>query len=113
MMFPQMGSVFFNWSDAVQMKVVHQQPDDFELFEDVVAVETFEAVIQAMRSKEVMRKSEDLRIWKWWTMWSTHEFRINTVVQDPNGVEFRIQSTEDWSQGGFFVSEMTEQPRGL
>lgn len=112
-MFPQVASVFFNWTSTVQMKVINKQPVDFELFEDTVAVVTFDAVVQPMHSKDVNRKPENERIWKWWTMWSTVDFEIDTVIQDPDGVQFRIRSTTDWGQGGFFIAEMTEQPVGL
>lgn len=112
-MFPQVSSVFFNWTDAIQMKVIKKEAVDFELFEGTLAVVEFEAVIQAMKSKDVDRKPENERIWKWWNMWSTENFPSDTVVQDPDGVQFRIQRTTDWSRGGFYVAEMTEQPRGM
>lgn len=112
-MFPQVQSVFFNWTESVQMKVIHQEPVDYELYEDVKGVLFFDAVLQAMKSRDVMRKPENERIWKWWTMWSTTKVEIDTVIQDPNGVQFRVQSIEDWSQGGFYKTELTEQPNGL
>lgn len=112
-MFPNVSSVFFNWTSTVQMKVINKEAVDFELVEDTLGIDTFEAVIQALSPKEVQRKPENERIWKWWEMWSTTHIEKDTVIQDPNGVEFRVQSTQDWSQGGFYHSELTEQPRGL
>lgn len=112
-MFPQVSSVFFNWTNAVQMRVVRKVAVDFEMEPDTLGVDTFEAVVQAMKSRDVDRKPEGLREWKWWTMWSVVRLPADTVVQDMNGVEFRVQSVEDWSQGGFYKTDMTEQPRGL
>lgn len=112
-MFPQVSSVFFNWTSTVQMQIIKKVATDFELQEDIQGIVTFDAVIQAMKAREVMRKPENERIWKWWTMWSQRRIEIDTVIQDPNGVQFRVQSIEDWSQGGFYKSELTEQPKGL
>lgn len=109
---PQVSSVFFNWTSPVQMKVISTLPVDFEAQDNVLDVVTFEAVVQAMRSKEIDRKPENERSWKWWDMWSTVSFPDNTVVQDPDGLQFRIRKTTDWSQAGFFHVEMTEQPNG-
>ena len=113
MMFPQVSSVFFNWMDSVQMKVVNRTAVDFESQEDVLDITTFEAVITPMKSKDVDRQPENLRIWKWWDMWSTTDFGIDTVIQDPSGTQFRVRSSTDWSQGGYFHVTMTEQPNGL
>lgn len=111
-MWPQVQSVFLNWMDTVQMKVIKQAVVDFEPQDDVLAVLTFDAVIQAISPKVVSRKPENERAWKWWEMWTTVKIESDTVIQDPNGAVFRVASTQDWSQGGFFHSEMTEQPRG-
>lgn len=112
-MMPQLSSAFFNWQSAIQMKVINKKAVDFELQEDVAAVVTFDAVIQAMKSRDVDRKSEGERTWKWWTMWSETKVQIDTTIQDPDGVEFKVQSVENWAQGGFYKYELTEQPKGL
>lgn len=111
-MMPQVSSVFFNWMSTVQMKVINTAPIDFESVDNVLDVITFEAVVTPMKPKEINRKPENERAWKWWDMWSTTEFPDNTVVQDPDGLQFRIRSTDDWSQAGFFHADMTEQPNG-
>ena len=112
-MFPQVSSVFMNWTSQVQMRVVRKVAVDFEMVPDTLGVDTFEAVIQAMKPRDVERKPEGLRQWKWWDLWTTTNVPADTVLQDPDGVEFRVQSVTDWSQGGFFHIEMTEQPRNL
>lgn len=112
-MFPNVSSVFFNWTESVQMKVIKQGVSDFEPLDEVVGVLTFEAVLQPLHAKIVQRKPENERAWKWWEMWATTEIQSDTIIQDPDGTQFRVQSTRDWSQGGFFHSEITEQPDGL
>lgn len=95
------------------MKLIRTTAVNFEAQENVEGILTFPAVIQALSPKVVERKPENERAWKWWEMWSTTHIEKDTVVQDPNGVEFRVNSTQDWSQGGFYHSEMVQQPTGL
>lgn len=112
-MFPNVTSAFLNWTSSVQMKVISKSAVDFELQEGTVAVVTFEAVIEAMKSKDVERKPENERLWKWWDMWTTTKVEADSVIQDPDGVQFRVQKVNDWGQGGFYICELTEQPVNL
>lgn len=95
------------------MQIISKQAVDFEMQPDVLAVEVFEAVIQPMPPKKVERKPENERIWKWWEIWSQTHLQIDTVIQDPNGRQFRVQNTRDWGQADYFHSEITEQPVDL
>lgn len=95
------------------MKVIKTIAVDFEAQEDVQGIVTFPAVIEAMSPRDIDRKPEGERTWLWWKMWSTTKLRKDTVIQDPNGVEFRVANTQDWGQGGFYTSDIVEQPRGL
>ena len=112
-MMPQMQSAFLNWSETVQMKVITKEAVDFESVENVDAVVTFDAVLQALTPRQVNRKPEGERIWKYWTMYSTTRVEKDTVVQDPAGKQYRVTSTDDWSQAGFYKSELVQQPFGL
>ena len=109
-MFPQMASALRGWTKPSQMRVVKQTPADFEVFEDVIAVEWFDVFLTPMSAQKVDRKPEDLRIWKWWEGYTTTDIAPDTVVQDFNGTQFRVQAKYDWSQAGFFRYELTEQP---
>lgn len=95
------------------MQIIKQVPVDFESDEVIKGIVSFEAVIQAMSPREVQRKPEGERRWKFWDMWSTIYIQPDTVIQDPNGIQYRVQSTQDWSQGGFFKSDLVEQPINL
>ena len=112
-MFPQVSIVFNNWTSTIQMKLVKTSAVDFEAQTDVLNVLTFDAVIQPMPPREIERKPEGERAWKWWKVWTTTNLQIDSVIQDPDGVQFRIQSTQDWSQGGFYTSDVVQQPAGL
>lgn len=109
---PQVSSVFFNWSSSVQMKIVNQRPVDFELQEDVTAVPTLDMVLSVQSPRAVQRKPEGERRYKWYEGWTTAAIKVDQVLQDPQGLQFRVQSVYDWSQGGFFHCELVEQPHG-
>ena len=112
-MFPNVSAVFNNWTSAIQMKIVKTTAVDFEAQTDVLDVPVFEAVIQPMPPREVQRKPEGERQWRWLTVWSTTPLQIDSVIQDPDGIQYRIQNTQNWSQGGFYTSDVVQQPDGL
>ncbi len=95
------------------MKIIVKTPADFEVFEDTTGIVTFPAMLVPMKAREVNRKPEGERSWRWVSMWSTTKVEIDTVLQGPDGIEYRVQGITDWSQGGFYETDLTEQPRGL
>lgn len=109
-MFPNVSAVFAGWTSQVQMKIISKVATDFELDEQTLSVVTYEAVMQPMPTKSVERKPEGERIWKWWESWSTTLLQIDTIVQDPDGRKFRVQTVQDWGNGGYYHYDMTEVP---
>lgn len=109
-MMPNVSSVFSNWTSPVQLRVVVKRADDFQLREDVMQIAPFEAVMQPMKAQSVDRKPEGVRQWRWWEAWTQQELAPDAVVQDQDGLQFRVQAKTNWAQGGFFHYEMTEQP---
>lgn len=112
-MFPQVQNVFLNWLSTTQLKVIQKLPVDFELQEDTLAVITVDMVLQAMSPEKIQRKPEDQRTWKFWDGWSTERVQLDATLQDPDGRQFKVESMNDWSQGGFFHYELLEQPFNL
>ena len=109
-MFPQMDSVMFNWSEAVQMKIIKKVASNFEVQEVVLSIPTIDMMLQVMKSRDVDRKPEGERIWKWWTGWTTTHVEKDTILQDPDGKQFRVASIEDWGQAGFYKVDLAQQP---
>lgn len=95
------------------MKVINTTAVDFEAQENVLGVPTLEMVIQHMSPQKVDRKPEDQRRWRWLDAWCKEKILIDTQLQDPDGVEYRVQSVTDWSQGGFWKAELVQTPAGL
>lgn len=111
-MFPNVSIAFNNWTSAVQMKIIQSVADDFEVDDQTLSIVAYEAVMQPMPPQQVNRKPEGMRIWKWWESWSVTKLQPNTIVQDMDGVQFKVQSVQDWNQGGYYHYEMTEIPIG-
>lgn len=111
-MMPRMGSVVAGWGSMVQMKVIRQRAADFEVADDVLAVETIYMQITVMKARDVDRKPEGERIWKWWSGITTSTVGKDTILQDPEGIEYRVADTRDWSQAGLFLCDLVEQPKG-
>lgn len=109
-MFPNVLAAFADWTQPVQFKLVNKKAVNHELVEEVLAVVPFDAVMQPLPPLKVDRKPEGLRQYKWWEVWSTTKIAPDSVVQDQNGLQFRVQTVQDWSNAGYFHYEMTEQP---
>ena len=112
-MIPQMPSSFLNWSDAVQLKVISKTAVDFQSKETTLAVITLDMVIQPMSSRKVERKPEGERAWIWKEAWSTISVERDTILQDNDGVQYRVGATLDWGAAGFYKIELVQQPKGL
>lgn len=110
-MIPNVSAAMNNWTVPVQLRLVSRVAVDFEAAENVLDVVVFEAVMQPMPPQRVNRKPEGERAWKWWEAWSTKSLNADDVVQDENGLQFRVGSVQDWSQAGFFKYDMTEKPK--
>ena len=110
-MFPQLQSVLLGWTTPVQLRIVNKTPADFEVFENPIDVVVFDAMMVPMPDQKVNRKPEGLRIWKWWEVWTTTKIELDSVVQDEEGLQFRVQSRSDWGAAGFYHYDFTEQPK--
>lgn len=110
-MIPQLAVGLLGWTIPVQLRVVSTTAVDFEPVEQVLDVVWFDASMQALSPKAVNRKPEGERIWKWWEAWTTKKIADDSVVQDQDGTQYRVRSSTDWSQAGFYHYEMTEQPK--
>ena len=105
-----MASALRGWTKPTQLRVVSQTPVDFEVSEDTIAVEWFDGLLTPMPAQKVERKPEGLRTWKFWELSTTKDLAVDSVVQDFNGLQLRVQSKDDWGQAGIFNYDLCEQP---
>lgn len=95
------------------MKVINTTAVDFEAQENTLAVPVLEMVIQFQSPQAVQRKPEGERQWRWLDAWCKQEILIDTELQDPDGVQYRVQSVNNWSQGGFWHAQLVQSPVDL
>ncbi len=112
-MFPQMASAILSWGSTVEMKIVSTAVVDFEPSVEVLNIVSVDMVLQVMKARDVDRKPENLRRWKFWDGWSASHLPVDTVLQDPDGRQYRVQASEDWGQSGFWKYSLIEQPVDL
>lgn len=108
-----MSATLGTMGDAVTVRLVRQEPADFEVAEVAVDAEEIQMVLLPMPPQKVDRKPEGERTWKWWEAYSVAKLGLQWDVQDEEGTQFKIVSRTDWGKAGFFVYELVEQPRGM
>ena len=64
---------------------------------------------QPMPFEQVVRKPEEQRKWRWYTIWSKSklEFDIDDKFEIA-GIGYRIKGKGNWSEAGYFVYECIE-----
>lgn len=112
-MFPQLQSMFLNWDQAVQMKVLNKTAVDFEVQEVVLGIPVIDMMLQVMKARDVDRKPENIRHWKFWNGWSETKVPLDTRMQDPEGLEYIVNAVTDWGQSGFYIYDLVQQPFSL
>ncbi len=112
-MIPQVSGAFRNWQSTIDMKIVKTTAVDFEPNVEVLNIVSVNMMVNAMSPRKVDRKPEGLRDWKWWEGFSETKLATDTVIQDPEGLQFRVHSVTDWGQAGYYEYELVEQPLGL
>jgi len=107
--FPQVGGIFAAWQNAMTLKKVTETIVNFEAVKTTVDF-VFEGVFQPMTPREISHKLEGERNWKWWTLWVKPGLSIKNgdIIEDFNGLKFKVEKTTDWTQGGFVKHDLTE-----
>lgn len=110
MSFPDVSDAFWDWTTPVQFILINTVIADFEVAEAEQNAQTFNAVLEPLNPRKLMVKPENQRRWKWWTVWSTFKLQGGQVIQDPEGLQYRIMSVTDWRNGGHLEYEAVQAP---
>ena len=68
----------------------------------------FDGVLEPIHSKDLLIKPEGQRSWKWWVLFTDLKLEVDNIIRDPEGKNFRIMTSEDWRQAGYFKYTLTE-----
>ena len=108
-MFPDMSDVLSGFSETIQFAVVSKAIVDYELSETKASIEYSTGVKQPLPSQKLRVKPEGQRTWRWWTMWSTKQLKLDDIIKDNCNREYRVMESSDWREAGHFVYEIVEQ----
>lgn len=103
-----MRNTLRGWTQKASIKVITQTVVDFETVESEADI-ILDCNFQPMPAAKVNRKPEEQRTWKWWSIIVKEGQLLKTddvIIKD--GVRYRIESTNDWSESGFQKYEAVE-----
>ena len=106
---PQMGGILPAWQNTMKLKKVTETIVDFESVKTTVDF-VFEGVFQPMPAREISHKPEGERNWKWWSLWVRPGMSIKNgdIIEDFNGLKFKVEKNTDWSQAGYIKYDLVE-----
>lgn len=110
MSFPDMSEVLDDFSEPIHFAKICKTVEDYEAVDTVKEVVGFDGVLQPIPPQKLKVKPEGQRSWKWYTLWTENILKLDDVVQDDDGLQYRVMSVSDWSKGGYTQYELTQGP---
>lgn len=110
MTFPSMAAALWGISETINLAVVRKDVVDHEIVEATSDPIQFKGILQPQTARALLIKPEGQRTWKWWTLWTQYRLELDTMIQDPAGVQFRVMKVNDWHNAAFFEYELTQGP---
>ncbi len=104
-----MSAAFWGLTAENQFALLRKTIVDHELVETNDVVMRFQGTLKP-RARKVVVLREGERDWKTWDMETKTDLPADSVVADRTGKQYRVMATTDWSQAGFFVHVLQEQP---
>lgn len=109
MAIPNVSGALRGWTQRRTVTLVTKAIENFQTVETTTSKKML-IHVQPMPAKQVDRKPEEQRSWKWWTIWLRDGGKsLNTddiVVVDEKG--YRIEKVKDWRPGGYTEYEAVE-----
>lgn len=110
MSFPDLSDAFWDWTDTVTFKVISTVIADYEVTETAVNADLFQGVLEPLSAQALKILPENQRTWKFWTLWTTYRLQPGQVVQDGQGLQYRVMQAADWTRGGHFQYQLSQDP---
>jgi hypothetical protein len=82
--------------------------NDGDISEKELEVIWFRAAKTPMNGQNVAIKPEGQRSWFWSEIFTKQELPPDALIEDREGVQYRVRSKNDWKRGGYFKYEVTE-----
>jgi hypothetical protein len=107
MSFPNMLDAFRDWQNNAKFTIVTKDVVDFQT-EEVLAEYNFDGLFYPKQAREIALKPEGQRTWRWWSMVTSKDLELDTIVKDVNGKQFRVMASTNYSIAGFYDYDLTE-----
>jgi hypothetical protein len=109
-MIPNVGLALWSWTNTITFEVVEKEISDFEVTEKVKNAAFFQGVIEPLNPRDLRILPENQRRWNHWTLWTTYPLKVDQVVRDPQGIEYRVMTSQNWGDSGHFQYTLSEEP---
>lgn len=110
MSLPDMSGAFWNLTEPVQFNVVKTTAVDFEAVDTLENQIVFDGHLQPLPARELMIKPEGERKFKYWNLWTEQELKMDAIVQDEEGAQYRVLKKTDWRTSDFQQYEIVQAP---
>lgn len=101
MIFPNVSLVLPGLMSPMKYLVTTKTAVDGVITESTTETVWFRACIQPMPAREVHIKPEGQRTWNWSTLYTKQTLPPDALLEDTNGIQYRVLSLSDWSKGGY------------
>ena len=107
-MLPQMQGALYPYADEISFVRLEKTVVDGEVVEKKILDCVFNGVLEPIPPRKLMIKPEGQRSWRWWTLWTEQDLKIDWIVQDDEGVTYRVMTKTNWKQAGYYEYELTQ-----
>lgn len=111
-MMPTIQAALQIFEETIQFQLVTKTVVDGELAETstVKPVLWFEGVLIPIHPRELLVKPEGQRKFKWWTLFSDLDLKVDTIIKDQEGALYRIMNSTDWRDADYKQYQLIEGP---
>ncbi len=107
---PNMKGALWGLTKENQFALLRKTIVDHQLVETNDVVVRFQGTLQAVTQRAVVPLREGERDWKTWNMLTATELPADSVIVDATGKQYRVMREGDWSDSGYWIYILLEQP---
>ncbi|MCX5794954.1 MAG: hypothetical protein NTY77_05630 [Elusimicrobia bacterium] len=110
MPLPDMSPALAGLTDQATFKVTGKVAQDHVSVETESDPVPFQGAMFPMKPQQVEYKPEGQRSWRWEVLVSSTRLKVDYIVTDDEGVQFRVAAFANWRKAGFYQYDLHEWP---
>lgn len=107
---PNLQSALRGMGKTMQYQHVQKTVVDQTLVETTPPAKWFSATRTPTPDRRLALKPEGQRAWIWWTIYTRTVLALGDAVMDGSGASFRVMSSANWSDAGFYSYDIAQGP---